>query len=132
MELRETVRYSEAFKMQVVQGIESGRFRNMHAASKAYGIKGSETIKRWLRQYGDPDKLPKLIKVMSMKEIDESAELKKRVKDLEKALADAYMKGLLSESYLEIACEDMGADIDEFKKKHATDLLKGPRRKGSK
>lgn len=132
MKLRETVRYSEAFKMQVVEAIESGRFDSMHAASKAYGIKGSRTVKLWLRQYGDADKLPKLIKVMSMKEIDETAELKKRVKDLEKALADAYMKGLLSESYLEIACERMGADIDEFKKKHAISLSKNPLRKGSK
>ena len=132
MKLKETVRYSEAFKMKVVEEIQSGRFESINLASKAYGIKGATTIKRWLRGYGDPDKLPKLIKVMSMKEIDETAELKKRVKDLEKALADAYMKGLLSESYLEIACEGMGVDMDEFKKKHATELLRNPLRKGSK
>ncbi len=116
MKLGINTRYSEAFKMQVVQEIENGRHSGAHAASKTYGIKGNNTVKGWLRRYGDPGKLPKQIKVMSMKEIDETAELKKRVKALEKALADAYMGGLLNESYLEIACEDMGMDIETFKK----------------
>jgi hypothetical protein len=45
--------------------------------------------------------------------------LKKRVRDLEKALADTHMKELLGEAYLGIACKRLGMPIDEFKKKAA-------------
>ena len=132
MKMGQITRYSEAFKLEVVDKIESGHFSGAYAASRAYGIRGSETVKGWLRRYGDPDKFPKQIKVMRMDEIDENAALKKRVKELEKALADSYMKGLLNESYLEVACEDMGVDVDEFKKKHAIAASKNPLKKGNK
>ena len=129
MKTGQSIRYSEAFKLEVVSQIESGRYSGAHGASKAYGIKGAETVRAWLRRYGDPQKLPKQIKIMSMKEVDENAQLKKRIKELEKALADSYMKGLLSESYLEVACEDMGVDVDEFKKKHAIAASNNPLKK---
>jgi hypothetical protein len=45
--------------------------------------------------------------------------LKQRVRDLEKALADTHMKELLGEAYLGIACQRLGLDIEEFKKKVA-------------
>ncbi len=51
-----------------------------------------------------------------MKERDEIKELKKRVRDLEAALADARIDNLLERSFLEIACERMEEDVDDFKK----------------
>jgi hypothetical protein len=36
------------------------------------------------------------------------------VSELEKALADAYMQGLLNESYFEIACERLNMDPEAF------------------
>jgi hypothetical protein len=59
-------------------------------------------------------------------EQDETKALKDRVRQLEKALSDAHMKGLLEETYLEIACERIGVDVSEFKKKHVTKLSSGP------
>ncbi len=41
------VRYSEAFKQQVVQELEEGKFRSLHAACRAYGI--GERLRRRLR-----------------------------------------------------------------------------------
>lgn len=120
------IRYGEAFKRQVVSEIESGRHSGPYAASRAYGIKGSQTVDRWLLRYGEVDKLPRRVTITTMQEEDEKKVLRKRVRELERALAEAYMKGLLSESYLQIACKNLGMDPEDFKKKHATRLLEKP------
>ena len=52
MSIRPTFKYSEAFKLQVVNEIESGRVSSIHAASVRYGIGGGETVKSWVRGYG--------------------------------------------------------------------------------
>ena len=129
MEKNQVIRYGEAFKRQVVDQIESGKFRNISEAKRVYGIRGAMTVNGWLERYGSGKCLPKQIKIMSLNEIDENKELKKRVRALESALADTQMRNLLSESYLEIACERMDTDAEAFKKKHATRLSEAPRRK---
>lgn len=129
MKKRDNIRYGDAFKRQVVEEIESGKFAGATAAARAYGIKGAETVPRWLRRYGREDLLPKKIHISTMTELDENKALKQRVRELEKALADAYMKGLLEESYLEIACGQMGMEVERFKKKHVTKLSDKPRGK---
>lgn len=126
------VRYGEAFKRQVVDEIEKGKFTGVYAASRAYGINGATTVSRWIRKYGNTDLLPKKITIHTLDEQDEKKQLKKRVKDLERALADSYMSGLLKESYLEIACERMGMDVEAFKKKHVTNLSDDRRAKEAK
>lgn len=120
MKQRDLVRYSEAFKQQVVSELESGKFSSPFAAAKAYGIGGADTVSGWLRRYGREDLMPKRITITTMNEQDEKKALKERVRQLEKALADAHMKGLLDNAYLEIACERLGLDPAEFKKKHVT------------
>jgi transposase-like protein len=130
MKEKQIVSYGEAFKRQVVDQIERGEFTGTTQASRVYGINGATTVRGWLRKYGSGKLLPKQVKIMSQNEIDETQQLKKRVRELEKALADTHMRGLLSESYLEIACENMGVDPELFKKKHATDLS-GDQRKNS-
>lgn len=130
MSINKHITYSEGFKRQVVDQIESGKFRTIAEAKRAYGIRGAMTLNDWLERYGRGKCLPKRIKIMSLNEIDEAKELKKRVRALESALADAQMRSLLNESYLEIACERMDTDAEQFKKKHATKLSGLPRRKG--
>lgn len=41
--MRTVVRYSEAFKMEVMRGLETGRRESIGAARRAYGIRGSIT-----------------------------------------------------------------------------------------
>jgi transposase-like protein len=130
MKTRSYTRYSEAFKHQVVQEIESGKFSSAHAAARAYGIPGMCTVANWLRKYGRKDLIPKKISITTMSERDENQELKKRVSELEKALADAYMQGLLNESYFELACERLNMDPEAFKKKHVSNLSSVAKRKG--
>jgi hypothetical protein len=61
-----------------------------------------------------------------MSEQDEKKALKDRVRQLEKALADSHMKGMLDEAYLEIACRRLGLDVADFKKKSVTKLSQKP------
>lgn len=123
------ITYSEAFKRQVVEQLESGKFQCAAHAMRAYGIRGTATVGSWLRRYGSGKCNPKRIKIMSLNEIDETKELKKRVRALESALADAQMRSLLNEAHLEIACERMKTDMETFKKKHATTLFGAAHRK---
>ncbi len=112
------VRYSEAFKLQVVEEIEGGRFGSPHEASAAYGIMGKGTIKRWLTQFGREKLLKKVVRVEKTGEPGEIRRLKDRVRRLEEALADAHMDGALDQSFFEILCEQTGVDSDSFKKKY--------------
>ena len=57
------------------------------------------------------------------KEISETKELRKRVRELEKALADAHLDSRLDAAYLAIACKAAGiTDVTDFKKKHVGKL----------
>jgi transposase len=114
------LRYSEAFKLQVLREIEQGRFGTRAAAYRAYGIRGQGTIERWALKYGKNHLVGKVIRVETPRELSELKALRQRVKALEKALADAHLKGRFDEAYLRIACRAAGIeDVEEFKKKHA-------------
>jgi transposase-like protein len=119
---RTIVRYSEAFKRQVVGELERGKFVSVFEANKVYGIRGSSTVLKWLRKYGCEDLLPKKVRVETLKERDELKEARKRIRQLEAALADAHIDCSLENSYLSIACERIGIDISDFKKKNAISL----------
>lgn len=120
MKPNETVRYSEAFKQQVISELEAGKFSGPSAAGRAYGIRGTcTTIKGWLRKYGRGDLMRRQVTITTMTEQDETKALKKRVRELEKALADTHMKELLGAAYLEIACKRLSLGVEDFKKKAA-------------
>jgi transposase len=117
------MRYSEAFKQQVLREIEEGKFDSVHAAARAYGIRGNVTLHGWIRRYGRTHLLRKVVRVETPKEVNEAKELRKRVRELEKALADAHIDSKLDAAYLRIACRVAGIeDVDDFKKKHAGKL----------
>lgn len=120
--MKKVIRYSEAFKKQVVDEIARGKFASPYAAQKAYGIRGQMTVTKWIRKYGREDLLPKRIRIETMEEIDQLKMARKRIRDLEAALADAHIDHCLEHAFLEIACERMGEDPDSFKKKHELTL----------
>jgi len=119
---KELLSYSEAFKMKVVEEISQGKFSSVLQAQKTYGIIGANTIRKWIIKYGKEEILPKRVRVETMNEIDELKEAKKRIRDLEKALADSHMDYCLERAFFEIACEQMGTNREDLKKKNATKL----------
>ncbi len=121
--VKTTMRYSQAFKKQVVEEIASGKFNSANQARKAYGIVGPGTVSRWLHQFGRMDLLPKRIRIETMQERDELKESRKRIRELEAALSDAHMDRCLGDAFLEIACEKLGTTPAELKKKSGLTLL---------
>lgn len=119
---RSFLRYSEAFKQKVISELERCKLSSISEANRVYGIRGAETVTRWIRQYGREDLLPKKVKIETLKERDELKEACKRIRQLETALADAHIDCSLGDSYLKIACERLGIDISDFKKKNAITL----------
>jgi transposase-like protein len=110
-------RYSAAFKQQVVADLESGRFSSIEAAREHYGIGGASTIPRWLRRYGKNHLCGKVVRVERPDERDQLRELRQQVKDLERALGQTQAENVLNASYLELACAELGMDVEAFKKK---------------
>jgi transposase len=110
------IRYSEAFKMQVVQELESQGL-SFEAARRKYGVKGTWTVQRWVHKYGNGTR-GKVVRVEKPEEMNELARLKKRVRLLESALADSNLDLALERAYTRLACERAGiGDVAEFKKK---------------
>jgi transposase len=112
----QVIRYSEAFKQQVIQEVERGDL-NIYQLSKKYGIRGMNTVQYWLRRRGKLDLLPKLIRVEKPDEKDKVKELEKQVRQLKEALADTQVRYLIAETQLEIVCKQQGLDPEEVKKK---------------
>jgi transposase-like protein len=110
------IRYSEAFKMEVVRELEENDLPVLHLQRK-YGIKGCGTVQSWARKYGNGSR-GKVIRVQKPDEIDETKQLKLRVRRLETALADANVDLAIERAYTRLACDRAGIkDVDAFKKK---------------
>ena len=116
------VRYSESYKRQIGQEVERARYKSLNSVAEAYGIGGMTTITRWMREYGREDLLPRNVRIETLKERDELREARKRVRELEAALADAHIECCLEKAYVHVACDRMGVDPEDFKKKNAMTL----------
>ena len=124
-EIKPSIRYSEAFKMQIVRELEHGGI-NYAACRRKYGIGGRLTLQRWVYQYGNGS-IGKTIRVETPQEINEKEQLKRRVRALEQALADTNVDLALERQYTRLACERAGIqDVAEFKKKAAGQLRTEP------
>ena len=112
------IRYSEAFKMEVVASLESGEVDGIPQAKERFGVTGATTVQSWLCKYGKNHLIPKVIHVEKPNEKRRIEELRKENDRLKKALADAHMESVLYRSWFEVACEKFGVeDIESFKKK---------------
>jgi transposase len=115
-ETKPAIRYSEAFKMEVVRELERDGMPFDHVRRK-YGIAGSWTVQKWVHKYGNGSR-GKVVRVEKPEEINEKEQLKRRVRVLEGALADANIDLALERQYTRLACERAGIqDVAAFKKK---------------
>jgi transposase-like protein len=110
------MRYSEAFKMEVVRELEA-EGKTYDEMRRKYGIRGGCTVPKWVKRYGNGTR-GRVIRVERPEEIDETKRLKERIRQLEAAVADAYVELSLERAYVGIACKRAGiTDVVEFKKK---------------
>jgi transposase-like protein len=117
-ENRGAIRYSEAFKMEVVREVEA-EGKSFHEVRRKYGIGGCDTVQNWVRRYGNGTR-GKILRVEKPEEINELKQLRERTRRLEKALADANLDLALERQYTRLACQRAGIEnVEEFKKKAA-------------
>ncbi len=126
MNERIVFRYSMSFKHQVVQELESGRFSSISQANKHYGIAGASTVRSWLVNYGRNHLCAKVVRVEKPDEKDKMLELKRQIKQLKEVLGQTQAENVINREFLKIACEQLGKDVDSFKKKAGTELFTKP------
>ena len=98
-----TKRYSDCFKLQVVEEIEKNGL-TMEDCRRKYGITGGDTIHKWLRKYGKHHLLNKIVRVETREEIDELKRLRAENKALKEAYADLSLQHKdLSLQYAELS-----------------------------
>ena len=123
--LKRTYRYSDCFKLSVVTEIEKNGLTIQEARLK-YGIKGGETIQKWLVKYGKNHLLNKVVRVETKDERNELKRLRNENKNLKIAYAELAIDHKLSEKVLEKADEMMGLDL---KKKYEQALSQKSKKK---
>jgi len=108
------IRYSRAFKLQLVREVESGEKCAYQVALK-YDV-WPPTVLRWVRQFGS-GKYGKVIRVERADEQRETLRLRQQLRQAKEALADAHMELALEKAYLAEACEQLNQSVEGFKKK---------------
>jgi transposase len=106
---RETIRYSISFKQKVVQEVEKGA--SFGEIRRRYGIKGGNTIQKWVRQFGKDHLLNKIVRIEMKGEKDRVKELEEEVKRLKIALAEATMAKDLLGTLVEVANRHYKTDL---------------------
>ena len=120
------IRYSQSFKQQVIKELESGRFSTISEVQEHYGITGSATIRNWLVKYGRNHLCAKVVYVKKPNEKNQILELKKQIKQLKEALGQTQAENIINQEFLKIAFEQMGQNLESFKKKVGTELFIKP------
>ena len=120
MRQRTVMRYSMGFKQQVIEQLEAGRFSCIDEAKEHFGIRGDYTVQRWLQKYGRNHLCAKVVRVEKPDEKNRIRELKKQVRQLKEALGQTQAEKIIGEEFLKIACEQLGQDVEKFKKKADT------------
>jgi transposase-like protein len=125
--MREVIRYSEAFKLRIVEDIGSGKYKSLDEARRRNGIRGGSTVKGWIKRYGREDMLPERVKAETVNGTGELRAARRRIRKLEAALSDAHMDCCLECAFSDIACERLGVSREDLKKRTLRGLPKGER-----
>lgn len=109
-------RYSESFKLKILDELSTGKY-SKRQLGLLYGIQAS-TINGWIKKYNRSDLMNTRVKVETADELSRIKELQKEIEQLKKLLLKKDLQQLVSDSYLEVAAEQLGCkSVDELKKK---------------
>jgi transposase-like protein len=108
------IRYSRGFKIQLVREAEEEGMCPWRVSRK-YRV-SQASMMRWVRELGS-GKHGKVIRVEKAGEVDEVSRLRKELRTVKEALADAHVALAVEKAYVELACEQMGQSAEEWRKK---------------
>jgi transposase len=114
--------YTLAFKLQVVEEVESGQL-SQDAAQRKYGIQGNATILVWLRKHGRLDWSPK------QNSMGKKPAPNKKIAELEKKIRRLEAEKMILNTVIDIADETLNTDI---RKKYLSLLLKESKQQQAK
>ena len=98
-------RYSEAFKLQVLEEVSTGQLTKSEACRK-YGF-GMQSLYHWIKKYGKLELYNPRVRIQMPDEQDELKRLKAELKEVKEALIKSHLDHLKSSAYLEVALEMM-------------------------
>ncbi len=108
-------RYSESFKLKILAELTKGNHSKRQIAL-TYGIQSS-TINVWIKKYGRKDLMNTRVTVQTDDEFTRIKALQKELKQLKDLLIKKDLDKLVTDSYLEVAAENLGyKDVEELKK----------------
>ena len=110
------IRYSKAFKLQLVREVESGK-SCAFAVQRKYRIKGAATVMNWVRKFGS-GRYGKIVRVEKADEVNEVVQLRRELRRVKEALADTHLELALEKAFLVEACAALNQSLEGFKKKH--------------
>ena len=102
-------KYSTAFKQQVVNEYEKGN--SIRSLKTKYAIGGNNTIKQWIGKYSRQGLRHKLMVIQHPDEQAQVKDLKEKIAQLEKAVAQLTLDKLMLEATLETVEEELGEDV---------------------
>ena len=108
-------RYSESFKLKILAELTKGNHSKRQIAL-TYGIQSS-TINVWNKKYDRKDLMNTRVTVQTDDELSRIKALQKELKQLKDLLIKKDLDKLVTDSYLEVAAENLGyRDVEELKK----------------
>ena len=119
--MKDKKRYSEAFKLKVMEELRDGKWKTVADAVQAYSL--SETgVRYWMKTLGFEHLNGRMVYVKTRTELDEIKRLKAEIRQLKERLADEVLDHKIDEVTLRIACRNLGTTPDELKKKNGVGL----------
>lgn len=105
-------RYSKEFKLKVVEEVLRGELSKEEARRK-YGLRAKSGVLNWMRTFGvsGHKQMPDFFVRMKEKESNDSEALKKRIRQLERALEDAQLKAEGYSRMIDIAERELKISI---------------------
>ena len=114
--MKDKKRYSEAFKLKVMEELRDGKWKTVADAARAYSV--SETgVRHWMKTLGFEHLNGRMIYVKTRTEADRIKELEAEVRRLRMALADEVLDHRIDEAALRLMCRRAGVTPEEVKKK---------------
>ena len=119
--MKDRIRYSEAFKLKVMEELRDAKWKSVKEAATAYGI-AEMSVYNWMHKLGFEHLKGRLIYVKTRTETDRIKELEAEVKRLRMALADEVLDHKIDEAALRLMCRRAGTTPEEVKKKNGGEL----------
>lgn len=112
--MKDRIRYSEAFKLKVMEELRDAKWKSVQEAARAYGI-AEMSVYNWMHKLGFEHLKGRLIYVKTRTELDWIKELEEQMLRLKQSLADEVLDHKIDVEFLKIACQRAGTSVEDLK-----------------